>query len=102
VTAVDRDGPRPRDRGEGDRGENGYRRYDEGAPLVVAQIRGLLAAEIGTQTIREVLPCAHGPEPRLEPCPRRANGQRPVDTTSLPATRSCSMSSWAPAISSMV
>jgi DNA-binding transcriptional MerR regulator len=54
---------------DADRGENGYRRYDAGAPLVVAQIRGLLAAGIGTQTIRDVLPCAHGPEPRLEPCP---------------------------------
>jgi NAD(P)-dependent dehydrogenase (short-subunit alcohol dehydrogenase family) len=32
----------------------------------------------------------------------RGWSQRPVDTTSLPATRSCSMSSWAVAISSMV
>jgi hypothetical protein len=28
--------------------------------------------------------------------------QRPVETTNLPATRSCSMSSWAVAISSIV
>lgn len=30
-----------------------------------------------------------------------SDAQRPVETTNLPATRSCSMSSWAVAISSM-
>jgi DNA-binding transcriptional MerR regulator len=50
------------------RGANGYREYDAEAPTVVAQIRGLLEAGLGTSVIRDLLPCARGPEPDLEPC----------------------------------
>jgi DNA-binding transcriptional MerR regulator len=51
------------------RGENGYRHYDDDAPVTVAQIRGLLAAGISTNVIRDILPCARGTTPTLTPCP---------------------------------
>jgi hypothetical protein len=51
------------------RGENGYREYDAEAPTTVAQIRGLLAAGLSTDAIRDLLPCAYGPEPQLDTCP---------------------------------
>jgi len=52
-----------------DRAENGYRRYRLDAPGTVRQIRTLLAAGLSTEAIREVLPCAQGDQPTLEPCP---------------------------------
>ncbi len=52
-----------------DRADNGYRRYRTDAPDTVRQIRTLLAAGLSTEVIREVLPCARGDQPALEPCP---------------------------------
>jgi DNA-binding transcriptional MerR regulator len=52
-----------------ERGSNGYRHYDQDAPVTVAQIRGLLAAGIPTHVIRDILPCAQGTAPALTPCP---------------------------------
>jgi DNA-binding transcriptional MerR regulator len=52
------------------RAENGYREYAEDAPLVVRQIQGMLQAGLSTDTIRDVLPCARGPRPQLELCPK--------------------------------
>jgi DNA-binding transcriptional MerR regulator len=51
------------------RADNGYRRYCPEAVTTVAQIRGLLDAGLPTDTIRRILPCAHGSEPTIEPCP---------------------------------
>jgi DNA-binding transcriptional MerR regulator len=51
------------------RGSNGYRSYGEDAPVIVAQIRGLLAAGIPTHVIRDIQPCARGAAPTLTPCP---------------------------------
>ncbi|MEW9554955.1 MerR family transcriptional regulator [Nonomuraea sp. NPDC050783] len=48
---------------------NGYRDYADDAPMIVAQIRGLLAAGLSTEVIRELLPCAAGKQPRLTSCP---------------------------------
>ncbi|GAA2208751.1 MerR family transcriptional regulator [Nonomuraea monospora] len=48
---------------------NGYRDYADDAPVIVAQIRGLLAAGLSTEVIRELLPCAAGKQPRLTICP---------------------------------
>ncbi|MEU6411178.1 MerR family transcriptional regulator [Microbispora sp. NPDC046933] len=48
---------------------NGYRDYADDAPMIVAQIRGLLAAGLSTEVIRELLPCAEGKAPRLTTCP---------------------------------
>ncbi|GAA0333934.1 MerR family transcriptional regulator [Actinoallomurus spadix] len=48
---------------------NGYREYAEDAPMIVAQIRGLLDAGLSTDVIRELLPCAEGKRPRLTGCP---------------------------------
>ncbi|MEV5707671.1 MerR family transcriptional regulator [Actinoallomurus sp. NPDC052274] len=48
---------------------NGYREYAEDAPMIVAQIRGLLDAGLSTDVIRELLPCAEGRTPRLTGCP---------------------------------
>jgi DNA-binding transcriptional MerR regulator len=48
---------------------NGYRDYADDAPMIVAQIRGLLAAGLSTEVIRELLPCAAGKQPRLTNCP---------------------------------
>ncbi|WP_063765355.1 MerR family transcriptional regulator [Nonomuraea candida] len=48
---------------------NGYRDYADDAPMIVAQIRGLLAAGLSTEVIRELLPCAAGKQPRLNSCP---------------------------------
>jgi DNA-binding transcriptional MerR regulator len=51
------------------RGDNGYRRYCPDAVTTVAQIRGLLDAGLSTDAIRQILPCAHGSEPTIDPCP---------------------------------
>jgi DNA-binding transcriptional MerR regulator len=51
------------------RADNGYRRYCPDTVITVAQIRGLLDAGLSTDTIRQILPCARGPEPTIEPCP---------------------------------
>ena len=51
------------------RADNGYRRYCPDAVTTVAQIRGLLDAGLPTDTIRRILPCAHGSEPLIDPCP---------------------------------
>lgn len=51
------------------RRSNGYRDYAEDAPVIVGQIRGLLAAGLTTDVIRELLPCAEGKGPRLNSCP---------------------------------
>ncbi|WP_431876160.1 MerR family transcriptional regulator [Amycolatopsis sacchari] len=48
---------------------NGYRDYADDAPMIVAQIRGLLDAGLPTDVIRDLLPCAEGKEPRLNGCP---------------------------------
>ncbi|MFB4273606.1 MerR family transcriptional regulator [Nonomuraea sp. GTA35] len=48
---------------------NGYRDYADDAPMIVAQVRGLLAAGLSTEVIRELLPCAAGKQPRLTSCP---------------------------------
>ncbi|WP_369371280.1 MerR family transcriptional regulator [Promicromonospora sp. Populi] len=50
------------------RAGNGYRAYADDAPLIVQQIQGLYAAGLDSDGIRRYLPCADGPEPRLEPC----------------------------------
>lgn len=47
----------------------GYRDYDADALTVVAQIRALLDAGLSTAVIRDILPCAHGQAPDLEPHP---------------------------------
>ncbi|MFF4741335.1 MerR family transcriptional regulator [Streptomyces sp. NPDC001262] len=49
------------------RDASGYRRYGADAVETVGRIRELLAAGLGTEAIREVLPCAHG-GPALESC----------------------------------
>ncbi|MFJ5266008.1 MerR family transcriptional regulator [Streptomyces sp. NPDC088387] len=51
------------------RDSNGYRVYAPDAPYVVAHIRGMLAAGLTTEAIREMLPCATGAGPGIEPCP---------------------------------
>ncbi|QFZ23148.1 MerR family transcriptional regulator [Saccharothrix syringae] len=51
------------------RGPNGYRTYADDAVGEVRRIRGLLAAGLGTEVIRELLPCASGEQPELELCP---------------------------------
>jgi DNA-binding transcriptional MerR regulator len=53
-----------------ERGANGYRDYPEEAVVTVAQIRGLLAAGLSTSEIRQLLPCASGAAPDLQPCPK--------------------------------
>ncbi|RZS44701.1 DNA-binding transcriptional MerR regulator [Herbihabitans rhizosphaerae] len=55
---------------DSDRGPNGYRTYDDDAVGTVRQIRALLAAGLGTEVIRTVLPCANGDASRLDLCPR--------------------------------
>ncbi|MPY56361.1 MerR family transcriptional regulator [Streptomyces spongiae] len=52
-----------------DRDSSGYRVYAPDAPYVVARIRGMLAAGLTTEAIREMLPCATGAGPGIEPCP---------------------------------
>ncbi|MFF2131896.1 MerR family transcriptional regulator [Streptomyces olivochromogenes] len=52
-----------------DRDSSGYRVYTPDAPYVVARIRGMLAAGLTTDAIREMLPCATGAGPGIEPCP---------------------------------
>ena len=59
-----------------ERGENGYRHYQDDAPVTVAQIRGLLSAGIPVSVIRDILPCAQGSVPALEPCPELIAGLR--------------------------
>lgn len=48
---------------------NGYRDYSPDALTVVRQIRALLDAGLSTAVIRDILPCAYGPAPELEPHP---------------------------------
>ncbi|MEU8899324.1 MerR family transcriptional regulator [Nocardia sp. NPDC048505] len=52
-----------------DRTGGGFRDFGPDAPVVVQQIRALLAAGLPTRVIREILPCAHGPAPELEAHP---------------------------------
>lgn len=47
---------------------NGYRIYADDAPLIVSQVQGLLAAGLGSEAIRQYLPCARGSAPQLEMC----------------------------------
>ncbi|MEV6768878.1 MerR family transcriptional regulator [Nocardia sp. NPDC051030] len=54
---------------EADRKANGYREYDEDAPLRVKQIRHLLAAGLSSEDIAYLLPCAIGEVPELAGCP---------------------------------
>ncbi|GAA2811976.1 MerR family transcriptional regulator [Saccharopolyspora taberi] len=51
------------------RAPSGYRYYAPEAITVVRQIRQLLAAGLTTDVIRDILPCARGEVPTLEPCP---------------------------------
>ncbi len=51
------------------RADNGYRQYCPDAVTTVAQIRGLLDAGLPTDTIRQILPCAHGSEPTIDRAP---------------------------------
>jgi DNA-binding transcriptional MerR regulator len=51
------------------RAPSGYRYYPDEAVTIVSQIRNLLAAGLNTEMIRDVLPCARGELPVLEPCP---------------------------------
>lgn len=46
---------------------NGYRDYSQATEQTVAHIRALLAAELPTRIIRQILPCAAGAQ--LRPCP---------------------------------
>ncbi|MFI1352365.1 MerR family transcriptional regulator [Streptomyces sp. NPDC020898] len=52
-----------------DRDSSGYRVYAPDAPHVVARIRGMLAAGLTTDAIREMLPCATDTGPGIDPCP---------------------------------
>ena len=52
-----------------DRDSSGYRVYAPDAPFVVARIRGMLAAGLNTDAIREMLPCATDAGPGIDPCP---------------------------------
>ncbi|MFD8100638.1 MerR family transcriptional regulator [Nocardia fluminea] len=52
-----------------DRSPNGYREYDETAPLRVQQIRHLLGAGLSSEDIAYLLPCAEGEAPTLPACP---------------------------------
>lgn len=51
------------------RAPSGYRHYSPEAVTVVRQIRRLLAAGLTTEVIRDILPCARGEVPVLDPCP---------------------------------
>lgn len=51
-----------------ERAANGYRRYGEEAVVTVHQIRALLRAGLGTEVIREVLPCVRGERPEIDMC----------------------------------
>ena len=51
------------------RAPSGYRYYPPEAVTVVRQIRQLLAAGLTTEIIRDILPCARGEVPTLDPCP---------------------------------
>ncbi len=42
---------------EAERGDNGYRSYDEESAGLALQIRGLLDSGLTTEIIREILPC---------------------------------------------
>ncbi|WP_040841623.1 MerR family transcriptional regulator [Nocardia brevicatena] len=50
------------------RRSNGYRDYSDEAVDVVRRIRLLLAAGLNTESIRSLLSCVHGDEPRVELC----------------------------------
>jgi DNA-binding transcriptional MerR regulator len=49
-----------------ERTEGGHRLYSPDAPAVVARIRRLLAADLPTRVIRELMPCFEGEA--LQPC----------------------------------
>ena len=51
-----------------DRDGNGYRRYCPDTADTVVRIRGLLAAGLSSDVIRNLLPCAPGTGPGLVPC----------------------------------
>lgn len=61
---------------DADRTPSGYRDYPETAVVRVHQIRGLLDAGFGTEAIRVILPCAVGPDPRIDMCPQVAAEMR--------------------------
>jgi DNA-binding transcriptional MerR regulator len=50
------------------RTENGYRAYDDAAVEAVARIRALLAAGLGVDAIRTVLPCTLDAAPTVGAC----------------------------------
>lgn len=52
-----------------ERDSNGYRVYEVDAPYVVARIRGMLAAGLSTDAIRELLPCTTGDGLGIDYCP---------------------------------
>jgi len=51
------------------RSSNGYRSYDDGAVLVVAQVQGMFALGLDSEAVRRFLGCASGERPRLAMCP---------------------------------
>ncbi|WP_067543285.1 MerR family transcriptional regulator [Nocardia crassostreae] len=59
-----------------DRRANGYRDYDDTAPLRVKQIRHLLDAGLNSDDIAYVLPCAVGEAPELPGCPELLSAMR--------------------------
>lgn len=62
------------------RSANGYRCYNEPAIAVVTRIRWLLAAGLGTRSIKGMLHCVIGARPRVVLCPAtRAALQAEVD-----------------------
>ncbi|MFJ7498058.1 MerR family transcriptional regulator [Streptomyces sp. NPDC097727] len=46
---------------------NGYRDYPDSSVERVGQIRALLKAGLGTEVIREIVPCFHGSGPDMRP-----------------------------------
>ncbi|WP_328659226.1 MerR family transcriptional regulator [Nocardia salmonicida] len=58
------------------RSPNGYREYDETAPLRVQQIRHLLGAGLSSEDIAYLLPCAEGETPTLPACPDLLSAMR--------------------------
>ncbi|MGW0328346.1 MULTISPECIES: MerR family transcriptional regulator [unclassified Nocardia] len=59
-----------------DRSPNGYREYDDTAPLRVKQIRHLLGAGLSSEDIAYLLPCAEGETPTLPACPDLLSAMR--------------------------
>ncbi len=65
---------------------NGYRVYDADAPLTVRRIRALLDAGFGSVQIRELLPCVHDGNLRIQLC-RRCRPR--CSARSRPSSRTC-------------